>query len=195
MTPFFSNCGFEEGNPKGLAHVKFAAPKTNEPDDSRATPPERTDSVPSNGATSSPALPFQPSGTCSPREVVLSFPHASVAQRTEQGFPKPLVAGSSPAGGALAAESTACVTTQTQAVFCSGADRQATGLSAAFLWSRSIFSICRGVPLRSPDGRRKAVPLPRIIEKIRHETLKCLGFDTAPSGTPAQPTAKENTKK
>ena len=62
--------------------------------------------------------------------------YALVAQRTEQGFPKPLVAGSSPAGGTLAAESTACAATQARAMFCSGADRQATGLSAAFLWSR-----------------------------------------------------------
>jgi len=32
----------------------------------------------------------------------------------------------------------------------------------------SIFSICRGQALAvAPAGRRKAVPLPRIIEKIR----------------------------
>ncbi len=43
----------------------------------------------------------------------------------------------------------------------------------SFLSAHRIFSICRGQALAvAPAGRRKAVPLPRIIEKIRAIAMK-----------------------
>ena len=77
-------------------------------------------------------------------------PCASVAQRTEQGFPKPLVAGSSPAGGAFAVCLQPAPLTRCGLCFAvEPIDRQ-PAFRRLFYGHESVFSNCRGMALRLP---------------------------------------------
>ena len=90
---------------------------------------------------------------------------ALVAQRTEQGFPKPLVAGSSPAEGAFAVCSQPAPLVRCGPCFAvEPIDRQPAS-RRLFYGHESIFSNCRGTALRVPAwATARAWPLQ--IEKI-----------------------------
>ena len=90
---------------------------------------------------------------------------ASVAQRTEQGFPKPLVAGSSPAGGTFAVCSQPAPLVRCGTCFAvEPIDRQPAS-RRLFYGHESSFSICRGTALRLP-ARATARAWPLQFEKI-----------------------------